>query len=244
MKLNKRLKEIYYFFILLISMAGYVPNKAPVMRTVLIVASLAFVVVLNIFQPNNARLAFFYYSISEILYIGFITLVLSGKGMRHWFIKKWGERKGYSTYETWIGFLFFHNAASIGYVASANQGILFHFMNKEVLFVITAILFIGGFVIKVWAAKVVTIDIYYWKDMFLGRKISDFVMTGPYKYIHNPMYGVGQIPAYAVALWYGSTYGLAVAFLNQFLIFSFYFLVEKKFIKRIYHTADPLTLNS
>ena len=78
--------------------------------------------------------------------------------------------------------------------------------------------------------------IYYWKDMFLGRKICEFVVTGPYKYFSNPMYGIGQLPAYAAAIWYGSKHGLIAAFVNQCLIFSFYFLIEKKFIKRVYLT--------
>ena len=99
---------------------------------------------------------------------------------------------------------------------------------------ILPLLIVFGFIIKIWAAKVVSVDIYYWKDMFLGRKICDFAVTGPYKYFSNPMYGIGQLPAYAAALWYGSASGLIAAILNQLLIFSFYFLAEKKFIKRVY----------
>ncbi|MDI6821071.1 MAG: hypothetical protein QMD65_02720 [Patescibacteria group bacterium] len=58
-------------------------------------------------------------------------------GFRHWFIRKWNdENKGYLAYEAILGFLFFHNAASIGYVALSAPGILFHFIHKEVLFVV------------------------------------------------------------------------------------------------------------
>jgi len=231
---DKPFEKISELFILIISMAGYVPRNAPVTRKILMAASLAFVLFLNIFHPHNAHLAILYFCVSEVLYLGFITTVLSKNGLHRLFIKKWGENKGYLTYETMAGFLFFHNASSLGFVASAYPGNLFHFMDKGFIILITAILFLGGFLVKIWAAKVVTIDIYYWKDMFLGRKISDFVVTGPYKYFSNPMYGIGQIPAYAVAIWYGSAYGLSIAFINQVLIFTFYFLVEKKFIKRVY----------
>jgi protein-S-isoprenylcysteine O-methyltransferase Ste14 len=86
---------------------------------------------------------------------------------------------------------------------------------------------------------VVSIDIYYWKDMFLGKKITEFVVTGPYKFLSNPMYGVGQLQAYALAIWYGSETGLMAAFVNQFLIFTFYFTVEKKFINRVYLSNIP-----
>jgi len=231
-------KQAYHFIILLISMAGYVPQNADFFRDILMVVSLAFVVMLNVFLPHNPEFGIFYFLISEVLYIGFITVVLSKDGLRHWFVKKWGEDKGYLNFETLVGFLFFNNAASIGYIASANPGNLFGFVDKYLIFIITAILFIGGFTVKVLAAKVVTIDIYYWKDMFLGRKITDFVVTGPYKYFSNPMYGIGQLPAYAVAIWYQSPDGLVVAALNQMLVFTFYFLVEKKFINRVYQDVS------
>jgi protein-S-isoprenylcysteine O-methyltransferase Ste14 len=75
--------------------------------------------------------------------------------------------------------------------------------------VITVFLFIvDGMGTKIWSAYVVGIPIYYWKDMFLGRKIGNFVVSGPYKYFNNPMYGVGQLQVYAIALYYDSLYGL------------------------------------
>ena len=171
---------------------------------------------------------------SEAFYFGFIWIVLSKNGFRHWFIKRRGENDGYLAFEAILGFLFFHNGVSIGYIASSSPDTLFKFINKDFLFVSVTILFITGFTIKIFSAKAVSIEIYYWKDMFLGKKICDFVITGPYKYFSNPMYGIGQIPAYATSIWYGSKYGLMAALINQFLIFSFYYLIEKKFIKRVY----------
>lgn len=228
------LRKVRLFIIILLSIAGYVPKHATKIRTIAIISSLAFFVYLITYHPHNFKIAALYYLISETLYIGFLTLVLREDGYRHWFIKREGEKKGYLFYEGVLGFLFFNNAVSIGYLASSTSGNLFHFINKELLFVIVSILFVTGFIVKVWAAKVVSIDIYYCKDMFLGRRISKFVVTGPYKYFNNPMYGIGQLQAYAVAIFYGSAYGLITAILNQCLIFSFYYMVEKKFIKRVY----------
>ena len=85
----------------------------------------------------------------------------------------------------------------------------------------------------------VSIDIYYWKDMFLWKKITQFVITGPYKFLTNPMYGIGQLPAYALAVWYRSETGLIAAFVNQLLIFTFYYTTEKKFIKKVYLNKSP-----
>jgi len=229
------IKKVYHFIILLISIAGYVPKNATIFRSVVMVSSIIFALYLGNYQPNNSNLGISYFLFSEVLYLSFITIVLSKNGLRHWFIRKCGnEDEGYLTYEAILGFLFFHNGVSIGYIASSSAGSLFHFIHKDFLSIIVIIIFISGFTIKILAAKAVAIEIYYLKDMFLGRKISNFVVTGPYKYFKNPMYGIGQSQAYAIAIWYGSEYGLIAAFLNQVLIFSFYYLVEKKFIKRVY----------
>jgi len=229
------LRRVYIFLTLLISISGYVVKHATIPRTIAIILSIAGSIYLFSYQPHNYELAIFYFITAEVLYISFITLVLSENGFRWWFIRKWGgEHEGYLAYEATLGFLFFHNAASIGYIASSSSGDLLHFSYKGLLFAISTIMFTLGFFVKIWAAKAVSIDIYYWKDMFLGGKIFDFVKTGPYKYFNNPMYGIGQLQGYAIAIWYGSKYGLLAVLLNQVLIFSFYYMVEKKFIERAY----------
>ncbi|MFA5819717.1 MAG: methyltransferase [Bacteroidales bacterium] len=229
------IKRVNHFFVLLISIAGYVPKNATIFRTIAFFSSIIFAFYIGRYQSGNSDLAILYFLLSEVCYLSFIAIVLSENGLRHWFIRRWGnENEGYLTYEAVLGFLFFHNAASIGYIASSSPGSLFHFIPDDFLLIIVVILFISGFVVKIWAAKVVEIEIYYWKDMFLGKKISNFVVTGPYKYFNNPMYGIGQFTTYATAIWYGSKYGLIAAFLNQLLIFLFFYLVEKKFIKRVY----------
>ena len=174
-------KAAYYFLILLISMAGYVPKNATILRTITMVSSLAFAIYIGNYQTYNFNLAVLYYILGEIGYVGFITIVLSKNGLRHWFVEKWGnENEGYLAFEAILGFLFFHNVVSIGYVASSSPGNLFPLISSDLL-LIAAIMFIVGFTIKIWATEVVTIEIYYWKDMFLGRKISDFAVSEPYQ---------------------------------------------------------------
>lgn len=216
-------------------MTGFVPKNVTVIRSVTFIFSVTFAFYLGKYQPGNANLAILYFIVSEIFYLGFITITLSENGLRRWFIKSWGnENEGYLAYEAVLGILFFHNGVSIGYIASSTPGNVFNFIPGNFLFILVAAMFITGFTIKILAANVVSIEIYYWKDMFLGKRICDFVVTGPYKYFSNPMYGIGQLQAYATAIWYGSTYGLLAAFMNQVLIFLFYYMVEKKFINRVY----------
>jgi protein-S-isoprenylcysteine O-methyltransferase Ste14 len=234
-KCKSLLRRAGYLVSLLLSISGYVPQHATLARSIVMIASLAFTVYLGRFQPHNVHLAIAYFFLGTIGYVGFIYAVLSTKGLRHWYMRRWkNEEEGYLAYEASVAFLFYHNGASIGYMATATAGHLFHSVNQYLLGTVCLVVFVGGFLVKLWAAHEVTVDIYYWKDMFLGRKIKEFVVCGPYKYLSNPMYGVGQLQGYAFAAWYGSWMGLLTAFVNQALVFSFYYAVEKKFIRRTY----------
>ena len=234
-RFSDHIKGVFDYVILLISMAGFVAKHATVPRILAIGTSVAFSVWLSLFHSGSAVLGVSYFVVSEILYVGFLFLVLPANGRRLWFIgKREDEEKGYLEFEAILGVLFFHNAASMGFIASSSPGNLAGFMSGGMLAVIAGLMALTGLVVKIWSTKVVSIEIYYWKDMFLGKKICEFVETGPYKFLSNPMYGIGQLQAYAVALWYGSPAGLAAAFINQALIFTFYFTVEKKFIRRVY----------
>lgn len=215
-------------------MSGLVLRHAGLPRIAAFILSVAFSFLIVKARPMDTGLAISYFFVSELLYIGFIMAVLSENGLRHKFIRSWGEEEGYLNFEAVLGILFFHNASSMGYLASATSGQFVLSPDVRVMVVVAGVPFIAGLIIKILAAKAVSIDIYYWKDMFLGRKICDFVVSGPYKYFSNPMYGIGQVQAYAAALWYGSEYGLISAALNQGLVFTFYYLFEKKFIYRVY----------
>jgi len=234
---SKFLREIGNHIVLVLSMSGYIPKHATILRTTIMSLVLLFSLYLTSFQSLNVTLALVYFLVAEILYIGFIYVVLPENGYRHWFIKKWGsEGKGYLAFEAILGFLFLNNVISIAYITSSTPGNIFSFIPREFLLVIVVIMSAVGLIVKILSAKVASIDIYYWKDMFLGRKIRDFIVMGPYKYFNNPMYGVGQLQAYAIAIWYGSLVGLLIAFLNQCLIFSFFFFEERKFIKRVHRS--------
>jgi protein-S-isoprenylcysteine O-methyltransferase Ste14 len=225
---------------IILSVAGFVPSNATPARVAAMSASLALACYLALGQPHNRRLAILYALGSIFCYVGFLFLVLRGNGLRRWIMKRCGgEENGYLVFQAILGFLFFHNGVAIGYVASSSPGIAWDILPKGLLLSLAAALFVVGWVTKLWAAAAASIDIYYWKDMFLARKVCDFVETGPYRYLSNPMYGVGQLQAYAIAIWYGSLPGLLIALVNQCSVFLFYFVLEKPFIRRVYVKQTP-----
>lgn len=179
--------------------------------------------------------AIVYFVCSTIVYIGFIFLVLPDRGLRLKLIEKLGEEKAYLYYEGFLAFAFLHNGFGLSFISQSSKGsVMFESIPTAIIIITAVVLVCVGLGVKIWSAYVVGIPIYYWKDMFLGRKVSDFVITGPYKYFSNPMYGIGQVQVYAIAIYYNSVYGLVFGAINQLLVFLFYFIVEKPFIYRTY----------
>ena len=239
----KIIQWVFQYLKTILAISGFRIDHATIIRSIFMGLSVLLTIYLSTSTHVSTGLALGYFVVSTVAYIGFITLCLREHGWRNKFITKYGEEDGYLRFEGILAFCFYHNGASIGYLSVVTAG-SFEMMYMEYLKYIIGVIILFGFVIKLWAAQVVGWDIYYWKDMFLGRKICDFVVSGPYKYFANPMYGIGQIQAYGLAIWYGSTYGLGIAILNQSLVFAFFFLVEKKFIQRVYmHKAPRQTHN-
>lgn len=218
----------------ILSISGFVPEHMTFLRTFFMLGSVLLTIfVLPEFLHVNYAIA--YFAFCTIVYLGFIFLVLPEHGLRLKLIEKLGEEKAYLYYEGFLAFAFFHNGASLTFISQSSIGSGFLENTSQVIVMaIVVILFVAGLVVKIWSAYVVGIPIYYWKDMFLGKKVSDFVVTGPYKYFSNPMYGIGQLQVYAIAIYYNSIYGLVFGAINQALVFLFYFAAEKPFIYRTY----------
>lgn len=217
-----------------LSISGFVPEHATLTRVSTVAASAAFAWYLAHALPRDQPLAIAYALVSIVCYVGFIFAVLPRRGLRLWFIERWGEERGYRAFEAVLSILFFHNAAAISYVATSSHGRQLAFIPEAVVVTLAILLFVVGGITKLWAAMAVSVDIYYWKDMFLGREVRAFVETGPYRYLKAPMYGVGQMEAYALAILFRSPAGLLIAGLNQCCVFLFYFAVERGFIRRTY----------
>lgn len=156
-----------------------------------------------------------------------------------------GEVKGFELYQFITSIMFFLSALNFTLVFSKTS--LFNYEQIGDLRLVFAVLggigVMTGFLINIWSAMLIGIDIYYYKDLFLGRQISGMVNKGPYKYLSNPLYGLGQLNGYGTALMYGSLAGIIAIVLNQTIMFIFFYKIEKphiiKCIKDNYLFSNP-----
>jgi protein-S-isoprenylcysteine O-methyltransferase Ste14 len=120
------------------------------------------------------------------------------------------------------------------------------FLPRQLILFSSGFLILTGTICKIWATYLVGLDIYYYKDLFLNRitrvvEVEPYVKSGPYKYLSNPMYGVGNLQAYGAAIWFLSWPGLVIAAVFQISIYVFYFFIERPFIHNTY--LKPVVVN-
>jgi len=91
-----------------------------------------------------------------------------------------------------------------------------------------------GVGVKLWATAALGADGYYWRDFFERDIRPAATIAGPYRWLRNPMYTVGYVQTYGVALLVASAPGLAAAAFSQAAIIAFYRLVERPHYQRLY----------
>ncbi len=177
--------------------------------------------------------ALIYFTIAWIFYYVGNTFILKTK-FRFLIIKKYGEEKAYRIYEVIVGLMFANQALAFGALVEERWLRWPQFVHHNILDEAGLLLIGAGFIIKIWATAIIGLDTYYFKDMFLSKASGSFAESGPYKLFNNPIYGVGNLQLYGLALFHFSVAGLAAAVIYQLSIYMFYYFAERPAIRRIY----------
>src|SRR6267143_3311887 len=100
-----------------------------------------------------------------------------------------------------------------------------------------AALVIVGLGTKLWAARTLGSDAYYWHNFFDPDAAIGPVSSGPYRFISSPMYTIGYLPTYGLALMLRSLPGLIASVFAQVAILAFHYLVEKPHFERLHGSS-------
>jgi protein-S-isoprenylcysteine O-methyltransferase Ste14 len=85
---------------------------------------------------------------------------------------------------------------------------------------------------KAWATAHLAEGSFYWRDFFLPAEHRSRSVSGPYRWLSNPMYTVGYFHAYGFALLVGSSSGMGGAAFAQLAILLLAALVERPHVSR------------
>jgi protein-S-isoprenylcysteine O-methyltransferase Ste14 len=189
----------------------------------------------HLVSVGDWRLTVPYFLFTLLFYYGGNAAILSSSVPAR-LIARVGEQRAFRAYETVLGIMFLNQGLGVGCMAALPGWELA--APRDLVVAVAVGLFGAGLAVKLWATLEVGVDTFYYFDMFVGRAVGTTSIQGPYRLFTNPMYGVGQLQAYGYALFAGSLAGLFAAAAGHLLIFAFYLLLERPFVRRVYPTAE------
>jgi hypothetical protein len=101
------------------------------------------------------------------------------------------------------------------------------------LVLIGATLIVVGLAVKLWAREAVGHANYYWRDFF-GTPPAPRELGGPYRFLSSPMYTVGNLHLWGIALAAASLPGLIAAAFSHAAILVFNRVVEQPQVRVMY----------
>ena len=216
--------------------AGFIVGKITLLRGIIILSALLSIGLTWFYQSALTLQFVWWYAIFHFVFRqSFLLLSFIPRGIAYQLKKRVGERRGYNIYEFLTGMSFFHRSVSFGLLVqfTAWQGLPFLKDYPTFVGVVSYAFIAVGLVVNTWAFLLIKRETYYYLDMYYGRFLVPFREEGPYRWFKNPMYSVGQLSGYGMALASGSLAGLVFALLNQICCYVFYYSAELPHIKRV-----------
>ena len=174
---------------------------------------------------------------ARLTYVGYVWIGLTRQQSDGWWTRRWGTEGGFGRFRRGAAIIMTIDAVSFVVVCLAGWGTLPALLPRVPAIAIGAVLVLVGVGTKLWAAAAVGDRVYYWNDFFTPTTPVVPVTTGPYRYLSNPMYTVGYLQTYGLALIAGSLAGLVASVCDQAAILLFYWRVERRHFERVTQRA-------
>ena len=173
-----------------------------------------------------------YHVASRLGYVGYVGVALWRQKRDRYFTDRWGTEPGFRRFRRVAAFVMINDGASLVAACLVTHGTLRTALPGAVVIPVGALLILVGVVTKVWAGAALGGRAYYWYDFFNPSAVIP-QGRGPYRLLRNPMYTVGYLHTYGLALVTASLPGLAAAAFDQIAILLFYWRVEKPHVDEV-----------
>jgi protein-S-isoprenylcysteine O-methyltransferase Ste14 len=185
---------------------------------------------------TGAGLALGYHLASRLAYAVGVGVALTLQDRRQIFTRQDGVAAGFRRFRRLAALVMNNDVLSLIVLCVVTRDTIAAGASPAVLRATGALFVIVGLWVKFAAARQLGAPSYYWHNFFAPD--APPAPAGPYRYLRNPMYTVGYLPAYGVALLCGSWLGLWAAAFDQIAILTFYYWVEKPHFERL-QAAGP-----
>ena len=188
-------------------------------------------------------IALSYHLASRLAYVLYVGLTLNRQDRTGFLTRRHGVEPAFQRFRRAAALVMANDAVSLAVLCLVSANTLNIGLPRGVAFAVGAVLALVGVATKMWAAATLG-DGYYWRNFFTP---TERVVTkeagpaaGPYRWLRNPMYTVGYLPVYGLALATSSAFGLAAALFDQVAILTFYHLVEKPHFEKLRRAGSQL----
>lgn len=180
----------------------------------------------------SGTLALAWFTLCRLAYVGFVGLALRAESRRATFSRRHGAEEAWRRFRGVAERLMFADAVALAVLCLVTRGTLAIPGPTWVVLAVGLVLVALGLGVKFWAAASLDEGTFYWRDFFVPREHRAVSVSGPYRWLSDPMYSVGYAHAYGLALLLGSGPGLAGAAFSQVAILLLARLVERPHLLR------------
>ena len=182
-----------------------------------------------------AQEAFFAYVIlSRLAYVLFVGWTLRRQERDQFYTRRFGLVDGFRRFRLRASLVMNNDALAFIVLCLVTRGGLTLPVPPAVSIALGGVLVLLGSGTKLWAARTLGSQAYYWHNFFDPAAAQGPVSSGPYRFASNPMYTIGYLQTYGLALMLGSLPGLVAAAFLHVAILTFYFLIEKPHFERLH----------
>ena len=182
-------------------------------------------------------LALGYHLTSRLAYVLWVGWALRRERRSGYYTRAYGAEEGFRRFRRVATTLMNNDAVSFVALCLLTRGTLPIAVHWWLLVALGAILSGVGIGVKLWARAAAGADGYYWRDFFSPPTAPPVPAAGPYRYLHNPMYTVGNLQLWGLALGVASIPGLGAALFDHVAILVFNYIVEQPHVNLHYRTA-------
>lgn len=172
-----------------------------------------------------------YHLCSRLAYVFYVGSALRSQERSATFTRRWGPERGFRRFRRIAAFVMNNDGVSFAIMCIVSWDTLSAPLPRTMLIAAGAVLMVVGGLIKLWAAATLGERAYYWHNFFTTER-APLNTRGPYRFLKNPMYTVGYLPLYGLALFTMSLPGLLAAAFDQAAILAFHRWVEKPHFDR------------
>ena len=177
-------------------------------------------------------LALAYHLAGRLAYVLCVGLALRRQERTGYFTRRYGPEEGFRRFRRAAAILMSSDAVSFVALCLVSRNTLAIGLPRDLVLAAGVVLVLVGLLTKAWAAATLGGRAYYWSNFFGPANRTARSVAGPYRFFKNPMYTVGYLQVYGLALLSGSLPGFAAALFDQAAILTFYRAVEKPHFDR------------